>query len=341
MIYEEVLRPFLFRLSPDGAHEISMKVFEKGRLWRLVSPAFSYDDERLRSCLLGLDLNSPVGLAAGYDKDATIMTAMESLDFGFVTLGSVMGKAYPGNRWPRLVRKEEDLGLVNAMGLNSLGVDAVVETVKKARPCIPRIGSVAGYSIDECIRVIRLLQPYVDAIEVNTSSPTFKGSWSQDLGRVQELLERVKGVTLRPTLVKIPPYADERSRNGAFNIAVVSQKMGFGITAANSRPVNEPSLSKGYGGLSGRPIIQTTKRVVRDISMEFGGKTTLVACGGIFTGRDVFELIGLGADACEVLTSLAYRGPSTPKRIKMELVAELKREGFRTIKDLKGALLSR
>jgi len=341
LIYEEVLRPLLFHMSPDAAHEVSRTVFEKGSLWRLLSPFYSYDDERLRASVFGIGLGSPVGLAAGYDKDATMTVAMESLDFDFITIGSVMGKGYLGNRWPRLVRKEKELGLVNAMGLNSEGVDVVARKVKSMRPGKPRIGSIAGYSIEECLRVVELLQPYVDAIEVNTSSPTFKGSWCQHPDKVEELLGRVKRLSSKPTFVKIPPYADETSRNGTFNIAGVSQSLGFGITASNTVPVAEIGLSKGFGGLSGKPLTETTKRIVGDISTELGWKTPIVACGGIFTGRDAFEMIGAGADACEVLTSLIYRGPSTAKRMKMELVEEMKKSGFSSVRDLKGALLRR
>jgi dihydroorotate dehydrogenase len=341
MIYEEVLRPLLFLLSPDGAHEISMKAFERKRLWRLLSPAFRYGDERLRCRVLGLDLDSPVGLSAGYDKDAKMTPALADLGFGFVTIGSVMGRAYPGNGWPRLVRKEEEFALVNAMGLNSQGVEVVAGRAAKWKAIRPLIGSIAGYTVEECLRVIQQLQPYVDAIEVNTSSPTFKGSWSQSPDRVEDLLRRVKGSSRRPTLVKIPPYADEEGRNGALNIVEVCQKMGFGVTAANSRPVAEPGLSAGYGGVSGRALLDSTKRIVRDISVEMGGKTPVIACGGIFTGRDAFELIGLGADACEVLTSFVYRGPSTAKLIKMELMEEMKRNGFRSVEELKGALLAK
>jgi dihydroorotate dehydrogenase len=341
VIYEEFLRPLLFALSPDSAHDFSHIVFEKRTPWRLLSPILCYEDERLSTSIFGMSLPSPLGLSAGYDKDATITGTMMYLGFGFVTVGSVLGRIHPGNRRPRLVRLQDRMGLVNAFGLNSDGVDRVVERFRKVAHLRRIIGSVAGYSVEEYVRVVSLLQPLVDAVEINVTCPMFNGTWCEHLARLEGLLDRINGIRTKPMLVKVPPYADDAKRDGVLDVVDLCQRKGFGVAAANARIVPEPRLSPGYGGLSGRPIASSTKRMIRDITVELGKRTPLIACGGISTGRDVFELIGYGADACELLTSFVYRGPSTPKKVNMELVREMKEHGFRCIEELKGALVSR
>lgn len=339
MIYDDILRPLLFHLSPDACHELSLKIFERRLPFKMLGRALRYDDDRLQTRLLGVTLASPIGLSAGYDKDAVALGAMEDLGFGFVVFGSVLGRAYPGNRWPRMVRETNQGRLVNAMGLNSAGVEAVVHRLRRARIKMPLIGSVAGYTIEEYTKVISLLNPFVEILEINTSSPTFKGSWNERLDRLGGLLKGVKTVGSRPMLVKVPPYDGKEDHDAVLEIIQLCWREGFGVTASNTRMVRERGTSVGYGGLSGLPLNCSTKRMVKDVSVELRKKGPLVACGGIFTGRDVFELIGYGADACEVFTSFVYRGPLAARKIKMELAEEMSRKGFRSIEDLKGALV--
>lgn len=341
MIYEEFLRPLLFALSPDAVHDFSHIVFEKSMPWRLLSPILSYEDERLSTSIFGMSLPSPVGLSAGYDKNATITETMMYLGFGFVTVGSVLERVHVGNRRPRLVRLQDRMGLVNAFGLNSDGVEKVTERLRKIAHLRRVIGSAAGYSVEEYVRVVSLLQPMVDAVEINVTCPMFNGTWSEHLDRLERLLDRINGVRTKPMLVKVSPYADDGRGDGVLDVVDLCQRKGFGIAAANARIVPEPRLSAGYGGLTGGPITSSTKRMIRDITVEVGKRTPLIACGGIFTGRDVFELIGYGADACELLTSFVYRGPSTPKKVNMELVKEMKDHGFRSVQELNGALIGR
>ena len=340
-IYTALFRPLLFRLPPERAQALADWFLARRLLMRALSPYFRCRDPRLRVSAGGLDFPSPVGMAAGYDKDCRFLDGLLSLGFGYVVGGTVTRDARPGNPRPRLMRLPDRQSLINALGFPGKGLDAAKARLERLQDrrgsrLQPVIVSVAGLTIDEFLDCHAALQPLCDAIELNISSPNSQGiRVFQEPRSFSDLLSAVNGQRSKPLFVKIPPYRDDEGRERVLALVRIAVEQGVsGITAANTRPVEAPRLAMGQGGLSGRDLLEDTLRIVADVRSEVGSDVAVHACGGISTADDALRALKAGADTVQLLTGLIYRGPGVVSAINRGLVKRMDRHAAASLREL-------
>ncbi len=331
-----VLRPLLFSLPPDMAHDVSQWAFRR-RLWTRFPVA---DKPRLdlRTNIAGIELRNPLGLAAGFDKNGDITPAMASLGFGFVVTGSVRANPHPGNPRPWFARRVDRDGMVNAMGLPSKGAGYVHRRLEHLRLEIPFFNSVVGENVPDLLQAYEALKGLGAAWEINLSCPnTDTGrTFEEDDKAYDELLRSLAGVR-EPLLLKLSPYEDEEGRDTALEMANKAIRRGITyFTLCNTLLVDEERLGIGRGGLSGRPIFPLCLRAVKDFYEEWGEKVSLVGVGGITSGREAFQMLTAGASALEVLTALILRGPFVVRDLLRELQEQMEAHGFGSVGELVG-----
>lgn len=342
--------PLLRSLPPETAHELALKALAAGLAGRDRGP----DDPRLAIDLWGHRFANPIGLAAGFDKDARVPLQALALGFGFVEVGSVTPKPQAGTAGPRLFRLTEDRAVINRMGFNSQGHEAVIERLARiGRP--GRRGALGinlGRNKDSADAAadfaagVRALGPYADYLVVNLSSPNTPGLRAlQGKAPLEALLGRVAEARAQlpaggpPLLVKIAPDLVEEE---LADIAAVAQAMGVdGLIVANTsiaRPASLRSRHRGEGGgLSGAPLMAPSTRMLARVHALTGGAMPLIGSGGVASGADAYAKIRAGASLVQLYTALIYQGPGLVRRIKRELAALLARDGFAHLADAVGA----
>ena len=320
--YRRLVRPLLFRLPPETAQQVAELALGARSVWRLA--ASLHADGAAHTNLAGVPLRNPVGLAAGFDKRCALLEPLADLGFGYVVGGTVTFDARPGNPKPRLMRLPERESLINALGFPSEGLDAVARNLRslRRRP-VPVLVSVAALDEMETERCWEVLEPLVDGVELNISSPNTAG-----LRRFQEpeplraLLGRLNARRTKPLFVKLPPYMDEQQRENVLSLLRVCAEAGVsGVTAINTVPTDEPRMATGRGGISGRAILQDMLRIIPELRREAGGGMTINACGGIASAADAAAALDAGADTVQLYTALVYRGPGVVREITAGLAS--------------------
>ena len=325
--YRRMARPLLFSLPAEAVQKFAERTLLVTPVWKALSGASSPDDGRLRTRWCGIEVRNPVGLAAGFDKDCRILTSLAAWGFGYMVAGTVTLEPRQGNAKPRLFRDPDQESLTNALGFPGRGLQAAAQELTRARDRtgdVPIAVSISGTSADDVAQCHRTLEPLVDAVEVNISSPNTAGlRVFHEPEALAELLGRLNEGRGKPLAVKLPPYPEEDGpeAEAVLSLARVCRAVGVdGLTAANSRPTEDPRLAVRRGGLSGRPIYERMLDLVRDLRNEVGTGIGINACGGIFTGRHAREALDAGADTVQAYTGLIYRGPSAVRRIKAEML---------------------
>lgn len=345
-------RPILFRMDPEDAHERMIRFLAHGPSF-LKPCADKAEDPILDMELFGLKFPNPVGLAAGLDKQAEAMDALMNFGFGSVELGTVTPRPQPGNPRPRMFRVPEARALINRFGFNSVGVDVFTERLKAWREHPARTRNPVGVNLSknkdsaleddtDYVTSLHKVAPYADYVTVNVSSPNTPGlRGSQTRERLERLLDTVLAAREKarkglPVLLKIAPDLSEPQQED-IAAAVVAAKHGGvqGLIISNttiSRASNIPSdLAQESGGLSGTPLYSLSTRVLGNMYRLTEGKVPLVGCGGVSTGEDAYAKIRAGASLVQIYTALVYEGPLVISRIKRELAALLRRDGFRSV----------
>ncbi len=332
-------------LPAEAAHRVTL------RLTGAFAPLFlsaSPDDPRLAVTALGLRFPNPVGLAAGFDKDADVPDAMLKMGFGFVECGTVTPKPQIGNPCPRLFRLPQDRAVINRMGFNNRGMDAAAAHLRaRARNGI--VGINIGANKDSADRIadyaqgFALLAPLADYVTVNVSSPNtpgLRGLQNKDeLTRLLATLTqvRVDRKSQKPLLLKIAPDLDAHALD---EIAQVVTASGIeGVIVSNTtvaRPVLRSANASEAGGLSGKPLLAPSTEILRQMRMRLPQGIVLIGVGGISSGADAYEKIRAGASLVQLYTGLVYEGPGLVRRIKRELLTCLTRDGFASIADAVG-----
>ncbi len=340
-----IARPLLFALEPERAHALAVWALANG----LAGRARAAEPPSLAVRAFGRDFPNPVGLAAGFDKDARAMRGALALGFGFVEAGTVTPLPQPGNPRPRLFRLEEDEAVINRLGFNGRGLDSFAARMR-ARPA-GIVGANVGRNKDTADEVadfetgVERLAPLADYVTVNISSPNTPGL--RDLQRASALaalLDRLKAARARsgattPLLVKVAPDLDEDERR-----AVAETVMAAGIdglivgNTTLDRPVTLRSRhATEAGGLSGAPLLARSNAVLADFYRLTGGRLLLVGCGGVASGADAYAKIRAGATLVQLYTALVFAGPGLVADIKRGLAACLARDGFATVAEAVGA----
>jgi dihydroorotate dehydrogenase subfamily 2 len=320
-LYRRLARPVFFALPPEEAHHLAQWLLRLPLPWRRIGGVSQ--DPALRTDLAGIPLRNPVGLAAGFDKSSRLVTALGEIGFGYVVTGTVTRDARKGNTKPRIVRHPERLAIVNSMGLPNKGAAYAARRLMKARGTAPVIVSLADEEVDDVVAVHTLLEPLADGIELNVSSPNAPWRKSRDnVEHLHRLLEALAPRRRKPLFVKLPPFRTDEERDRALAMAKLTADAGMqGLTCSNTIPVEEPRVRKGSGGLSGKPLLDDTVRIVREVRDATGGALVVNACGGIFTAEDARACLDAGAATVQVYTGMIYRGPQIVREICDGLVA--------------------
>lgn len=326
--------PLLQRLPPESAHSLAMAALERG--WTPQAPEAG---DKLSVTLAGLRLPTPIGLAAGFDKDARAPRALLRLGFGFVEAGTVTPRPQSGNPRPRLFRLAEDRALINRMGFNNAGLAAFVQRLAAARGGPGVIGANIGANKDSPDRIADYVAgcaavwPHADYVTINVSSPNTPGLRGlQEQGALSELLERVAAVRPsreKPLFLKIAPDLEDAAISDLVETAV---RHGVdGLIAANTTLARPASLQSAHageaGGLSGRPLRERALALLRVVVQAAAGRLAVVSAGGVESARDVLDRLEAGAGAVQLYTAFIYEGAGLPARLARDLAAMLAAEG--------------
>jgi dihydroorotate dehydrogenase len=339
--YKMLVKPALFVTPPETAHGIAKWFFKRPLLWEMIGWHLRVRDNRLRVKVGELELQNPVGLAAGFDKNCEMLTALFHIGFGYLTLGTVTLKPREGNPKPRMWRYPER-SLVNSMGLPNQGAPKIEAALSKRIPFPgPVIVSISGLNVDEFVECYRRIEPFADAIELNISTPNTVGvRIFQEPDVLTKLMNAVGQARNRkkPIWVKIPPYFNDRQRENVHSLIDVCLKASIdGLTATNTKPIDEPRTSIGTGGLSGPLIFQDMLRIVADVYTHTQGKIPINACGGISSGLDAWRAFEAGASSVQLLTGLIYEGPSIVSRINREMLQMLESSKLQSLTEVTGS----
>jgi dihydroorotate dehydrogenase len=337
----------LRRLPPEAAHRATLRL---AALAAPLLPRGAADPEALHVSALGLHFPNPLGLAAGFDKDGDVPDAMLKLGFGFVECGTVTPRPQAGNPRPRLFRLTEDGGVVNRMGFNNHGMAALARRLKvREKSGILGINIGANKDSEDRIADYRTgfakLAPFADYVTVNISSPNTPGL--RGLQNRDELRALLATLTLErsqrgwrvPILLKIAPDIDERAIDDIAEVTLASGIEGLIVsntTIARPNSLKSP-FAKETGGLSGAPLFAPSTGVLKAVRKRVGTRLTLVGVGGVSSGTEAYAKIRAGASLVQLYTALAFRGPGLIARIKRELLACLKRDGFASVSEAVGA----
>ena len=305
--YEAVGRRAFFSLDPERSHRLAHRLLGLPLPWRKLGGAVH--DPALTTTLAGVSLRNPIGLAAGFDKSCAHLDALGSLGFGYVVGGTVTRAPRRGNARPRIARDPARRALVNTMGMPNPGAEAVARILARTARTAPRFVSIADEPVADALVTAELLEPFVDGIELNASSPN--AGWEHASPHVAELMRALRARTSKPLFVKIPPFSGgDEERVRAVSMATAARDAGAsGIVCANTMPVTDARMSTGRGGLSGGPLTAETPRLVAAIVDAVAGEVPVVACGGIFTAEDARRCMDAGAVVVQVYTALIYEGP--------------------------------
>lgn len=340
MDFYPLFRPLFFALEAEKAHDLTLKAL------RLLPPgAPAKPDPRLRMRVAGLDFPNPVGMAAGFDKNAQVYDRMLNLGFGFAEVGTLTPLPQPGNPRPRLFRLAEDRAVINRMGFNNQGFEAALRRLEKRRDGI--VGINIGANKDSMDRIadyvlgVRAMAPLADYLTVNISSPNTPGLRGlQDKGALAELLAAVveaRGDGKVPIFLKLAPDLERGDIDDISRIAI-ERKLDALIVANTT--ITRPQLKSKHrgeaGGLSGAPLKLLALQRLRDFRSATGAALPLIAVGGIENGVDAFARIRAGASLVQLYSAMIYQGPAVAGNICAELKRLLRLEGFRHLSEAVG-----
>lgn len=344
-----VLRPILFRLDPETAHGAGMAALRVAQGVPGLAGALArrnlVDSAPLRQTLFGREFPNPVGLAAGFDKDAAVVRALPALGFGFAEVGTVTPLAQPGNPKPRLFRHSAEASLQNALGFNNGGMAAMRARLEKVYPAVLPLGVNVGKNkatpperaIQDYETLIRGLHPFCDYLVVNLSSPNTPGLRDlQNDAFVREILGLAAGITAKPVLVKIAPDLAPGQAAALAETAVAAGATGI-IATNTTIDYSRIAGAKDFGGISGRALKEKSFTVLQEVARAVYGRTILVSAGGIDSGAEVYRRLRAGASLVQIYTALIYEGPGLPRRINEEVLALMARDEVKGIGEVIGA----
>jgi dihydroorotate dehydrogenase len=330
--YTTLVRPVLFRLSPERAHDLARAALRTPVIWPLTGQFLPTPDPRLRTKICDLELATPIGLAPGLDKDADLLRGLDHLGFGYIVVGSITPRPRAGNPRPRLVRYPERLSIANSMGLPSVGIDEAVRRLRSSRHKTPVIGSVCGFTAADVASAAAAIEPHVAAVEIGLICPNSSESERmRSLDIFGDLVTSLRRNRTKPVFVKLPSYADDQERAWVFSLVDSCLAAGIdGLSVSGSRPIAEPQLSTGQGSLAGRDIFEESVSLVREIAAKVSGAMPIRAAGGIFSGADALRMLKAGAATVEIYSAFVYNGWGAARQIAAGLSALLDLENQAT-----------
>ncbi|HTG64178.1 MAG TPA: quinone-dependent dihydroorotate dehydrogenase [Sphingomicrobium sp.] len=336
-----LIRPLLFRLDAERAHRLAISAL---KLRPSGSPSFPGS---LTTSVAGIGFPSPVGLAAGFDKDAEIADAALGLGFGFVEIGTLTPLPQAGNPKPRLFRLREDRAVINRMGFNNRGQADALQRLARRDRSRGIVGVNIGANKDSADRIadyvqgVRTMSPVADYLTINISSPNTPGLRQlQDEGALRALLSAVQETRIvggPPVFLKVAPDLGTSEPDQIVRVAVQHQV--DAIIVANTT-ISRPHLKSPHageaGGLSGEPLKPLALEALRRFRSASGGSVPLIAAGGIASAEDAWDRIRAGASLVQIYSAMVYEGPGLARRIAKGLAAKLAEEGFASIAEAVG-----
>ena len=330
----------LRRLDPERAHELSLTALRLGLAGADTTP----DDPILRVTAFGRELANPIGLAAGFDKNAAAVTALGRLGFGFVEAGTVTPRPQPGNPKPRLFRLPQDRAVINRMGFNNAGLEVFLKNIAKADRSRVAVGANVGINKQgadpqrDYKTLVAAVSPFADYVTVNVSSPNTPGlrdlQSEAALAGILALLHSEK-----PIFVKLAPDLAEDALGPVIEVCVAHNVAGLIISNTTiARPETLQGAHRGEaGGLSGAPLMAPSTAMLGRAYRLAAGRLTLIGVGGIFSAQDALNKILAGASLVQSYTGFAYQGPAMLPRLKTGLAGLLRAQGFASVTAAVGA----
>jgi dihydroorotate dehydrogenase len=339
-----LIRPLLFKMDAEKAHRATIGLL-KLRTGTAFTPEPPYTPT-LETRVAGLDFANPIGLAAGFDKDAEVFEQMLSLGFGFVEVGTLTPRPQPGNPQPRLFRLAEDQAVINRMGFNNRGQADALSRLSKRYRTRGLVGVNVGANKDSADRIadyvagVGAMSEVADYLTINISSPNTPGLRQlQDEGALKELLSAVQGVgSDKPIFLKVAPDLGE---NDPERIVRAALDHGIAAIIVSNTTVSRPPLKSRFsheaGGLSGKALKPLALESLRRFSRASAGGIPLIGAGGIGDSDDAWERIRAGASLVQLYSAMVYEGPAIARRIARGLADRVKRAGFANIAEAVGS----
>jgi dihydroorotate dehydrogenase len=341
-VYKLIIRPLLFLFPPEWVHNLaSVWIRALNRIpgiRQLIRQAYQVKHPALERNLFGLTFENPVGLAAGFDKDATMLDGLASFGFGFIEVGTVTPRPQPGNPKPRLFRIPADMALINRMGFNNQGVERMAKRLERRRSKVIVGGNIGKnkvspneQAVEDYITCMQTLYDHVDYFVVNVSSPNTpglrqlqeKGPLTALLGRLQQ--EMQKYPRKKPLLLKIAPDLTYEQLDDI--ISILNTLKLDGIVATNTTISRENLTTDpgkiektGAGGLSGKPLEARSNEIIRYLRKNLAEDIPIIGVGGIHAAEDVFRKLDSGASLVQLYTGFIYEGPGVVKKINQALL---------------------
>lgn len=344
-MYKRIIRPILFLADAERIHYLVFRLLKfagkipGGRV--LLRALFHYGNPKLQKTLFGIRFSNPVGLAAGFDKDAKLIDELGCLGFGFIEIGTLTPKPQAGNDRPRLFRLPADQALINRMGFNNEGLSRAVERLRKKSSSVVVGGNIGknkntpnSEAMNDYAHCFEALYDVVDYFVVNVSSPNTPGLRElQEKEPLRQLLAYVKQLSLtkpkvKPVLLKIAPDLTTDQLNDVIEILKITGT--DGIIATNTTISREGLLTDnsqiqkiGNGGVSGKPLAQRSTEVIRYLREKLGKDFPIIGVGGIMSADDAIEKLKAGADLIQIYTGFIYEGPGFAKSINKTVVKRI------------------
>ncbi|MCC6405119.1 MAG: quinone-dependent dihydroorotate dehydrogenase [Candidatus Yanofskybacteria bacterium] len=353
--YRSAAKPLLFRADPERVHDrftaVGRVLASTGLTRRLTRALFRYDDPILATDVAGVHFENPVGLAAGFDKNAQLWNILPDVGFGFAELGSITGKPCEGNPKPRLWRMPEREALQVYYGLKNDGAEAIAARLRGVRSRMPLGISAAktnsaetsdpDAAISDYCAVIDACRDIAGYYTINISCPNaFGGQPFTDPALLDRLLAAVDARAVRqPVFVKLSPDLDDTQQDAVLEVLGGHRVQGIvctNLTKDYRRVGIEDAQVPGRGGISGRVVQQVAERQLARMWQRTQGKYALIGVGGIFTAEDAYRKIRLGASLVQLITGMVYRGPQVIGQINRGLAALLRRDGFKSVAEAVG-----
>jgi dihydroorotate dehydrogenase len=340
-VYKLLVRPLLFSFDPEWVHYFTLnalrllnKIPFSSWLFRKI---YSYQNSSLEKELFGIKFKNPVGLAAGFDKNGKYIKEMSNLGFGFIEIGTITPKPQPGNPKKRLFRVQNDLAIINRLGINNDGNILCAERLKKNNSDVVIGGNIGKNTTTsnenadtDYIQNFEILHQYVDYFVLNVSCPNVSNFTKlQDVEFLRKLIPQLKKINStkpkkKPILIKISPDLNQDQLDETIDLILSENLDGIiatnTTTSRNNLKTNKSKIEKiGNGGLSGEPLKNKSTEVIRYISKKTDGNLPIIGVGGIMNPKDALDKIKAGADLIQLYTGFIYEGPSIVKKINQYL----------------------
>ena len=345
----QTIKKILFHFEPESAHHIAETAFELLSFCpfclEFLQKRYLIEDKRLTQKLLGTTFKNPVGLAAGFDKNATMVKTLHALGFGYIEVGTITPKPQEGNPKPRLFRFPKQESLQNAMGFNNEGAAIIKDRLKRIYPASFPIGVNIGKNkttpqekaLDDYAFLIETFKDLSDYLVINISSPNTPNLRDlQNEQFINDLFTMAKEMTDTPILLKIAPDMSEKNAITLCQKAIEAGASGI-IATNTSTDYSLLPRAKDFGGISGKVIKEKSFRIFKAIAKELFGKTTLISVGGIDSAEEAYRRIKAGANLVQIYSAFIFKGPRLLREINEGLIALMQKEGFHSIDEAVGA----